>query len=356
MNDYNPALPLGALFSEDAPFPCFLLDPENHQIRWCNEMAQNWTGLSSKRLSGQTLWELLSIDEMSQSSVLSAYKKGAAVTVRDAEIYLPSKKEEALICHISGFPTQGHIGIGFRFAKTHPRTAKVGGQVVSGMGRLIAHELKNPLAGIKGAAQLLRDDVPSEEGQSLIDLISSEIDRIRRLADRMETLGDQDPETTSRVNVHEILRRARQVINSANKELTFTESYDPSLPHVAGDADTLMQALLNLIKNASEAGTQITLKTKFRSGVSATAEGDKVGLPIEIQIIDNGPGIPPDLVDQVFQPFMSTKSDGQGLGLALVSKVASAHGGVVEVHSRPGYTKFSLLLPSPSEAFEPIAP
>ena len=158
------------------------------------------------------------------------------------------------------------------------------------MGRLIAHELKNPLAGIKGAAQLLRDDVASEEGQSLIDLIGSEIDRIRRLADRMETLGDQDPENIDRVNIHEILRRARRVIQSANPNLIFTERYDPSLPHAKGDADTLMQAILNLIKNAAEAvsdlggGGEITLETKFRSGVSARSKNSnsQQHLPIEI--------------------------------------------------------------------------
>lgn len=351
MNSFNPDLPLGALFTEDAPFPCFLVHPAEETIVWANDMAQNWVGLSLRRMGAKPVWSLLGIDEESKSSILKAYNQGAAVTVRDSEVTLPSEGDgETRVCHISAFATQGHIGLSFRFAKAQPRSLKMGGQVVSGMGRLIAHELKNPLAGIKGAAQLLSDDVTSEEGQALINLISSEIDRIRRLADRMETLGDTDPEVGERVNIHEILRRARKIIQSADGALQFTESYDPSLPHAAGDPDTLMQALLNLIKNASEAGTHITLKTKFRSGVSATVEGGKVSLPIEIQVIDNGPGIPPDLVDQVFQPFMSTKKDGQGLGLALVSKVASAHGGVVEVRSHPGKTKFSLLLPVPEDA------
>ena len=219
------------------------------------------------------------------------------------------------------------------------------------MGRMIAHELKNPLAGIKGAAQLLRDDIGTEEGQSLIDLIGSEIDRIRRLADRMETLGDQDPENAERVNIHEILRRARRVIQSANPKLIFTERYDPSLPHAKGDADTLMQALLNLIKNAAEAieaqgeSGEIILETRFRTGVtSRNGSAGAAHLPIEIRIIDNGPGIAEHIADQLFQPFVSTKPEGQGLGLSLVSKVAAAHGGIVEVKSRPGKTKFSLLL------------
>jgi len=171
---------------------------------------------------------------------------------------------------------------------------------VTGMGRMIAHELKNPLAGIKGAAQLLRDDVEGEEGQSLIELIGSEIDRIRRLADRMETLGDQDPDNVDRVNIHEILRRAGEII----------------------------------------------LQTRFRSGVTSHTGSDDTTqhLPIEICIIDNGPGIAKHIASQLFQPFVSTKPEGQGLGLSLVSKVAAAHGGLVEVKSRPGKTKFSLLL------------
>ena len=225
----------------------------------------------------------------------------------------------------------------------------MGGHVVSGMGRMIAHELKNPLAGIKGAAQLLRDDVDSEEGLALIELIGSEIDRIRRLADRMEKLGDDDPTGSEQVNIHEILRQARRIIQSANPNIVFDERYDPSLPHAFGDPDTLMQALLNLIKNAAESAGEhgkIRLETSFRAGV----RGGKSGrlLPVQIQIIDDGPGIPKDMLTQIFQPFVTTKPEGQGLGLALVSKVATAHEGLVEVQSVPGRTVFSLLLPAPT--------
>jgi len=348
-------LPFGSFIGEDAPHPSFLIDPKTQKVVWANDAAQSWVGLSEKRLSKQEIWIILNIEDLSKSRILQSFEAGSAVTVRDCEIKFNHQKDaEVQLSHVTAFPTQGYIGLSIRFAKAQPRNNRIGGQVVSGMGRLIAHELKNPLAGIKGAAQLLREDVSSEEGQSLIDLISSEIDRIRRLADRMETLGDNDPEIEEQVNIHEVLRRARKIIQSADKNLIFTEHYDPSLPHAAGDPDTLMQAVLNLIKNASEAGTEITLQTKFRSGVSSMGEGDVIAhsLPIEIQIIDNGPGIPADLIDQVFQPFMSTKHDGQGLGLALVSKVAAAHGGVVEVRSHPGHTVFSLLLPVPRAIIE----
>ena len=145
---------------------------------------------------------------------------------------------------------------------------------------------------------------------------------------------------------------------SANLKLVFTERYDPSLPHAKGDADTLMQALLNIIKNAAEAieeaedNGEIILETRFRSGVSKITDQTTRHLPIEIRIIDNGPGVAENIKEQLFQPFVTSKPEGQGLGLALVSKVASAHGGIVEVSSRPGRTKFSLLLPVPEDSID----
>lgn len=334
---------------EDWPFPLLLVDPEGEQIKWVNQATLEWLGKSMRRLTGKTPWEIISFDDEQRAIISKCAQLNAPLTMRDCPISRPEQEEE--FCHLTAYPTEAGIGLSIWVSGPQPRSSKVGGQLVSGMGRMIAHELKNPLAGIKGAAQLLRDDVESEEGQSLIDLIGSEIDRIRRLADRMETLGDQDPANNDLVNIHEILRRARRVIQSANPALIFTERYDPSLPHAKGDADTLMQALLNLIKNAAEAVEplngkgEIILETRFRSGVT-TRNGTSAAahLPIEIRIIDNGPGIADHVEDQLFQPFVSTKPEGQGLGLSLVSKVAAAHGGIVEVKSRPGKTKFSLLL------------
>ncbi len=341
--------------AEDWPFPLFLVAHYTEHIIWANQAAQEWLGRSIKRIEGQTPWRVFKVDNDATAILKKCAELKAPLTMRDCTIARSGKDEE--LCHLTAYPTEAGIGLSVWIAGPQPRESRLGGQLVSGMGRMIAHELKNPLAGIKGAAQLLRDDVEGEEGQSLIDLIGSEIDRIRRLADRMETLGDQDPDNTGRVNIHEILRRARRIVQSANPSLIFTERYDPSLPHAKGDADTLMQALLNLIKNAAEAvesnakDGEIVLETAFRSGVSKRASADNdiaANLPIEIRIIDNGPGISDGLKDQIFQPFVTDKQDGQGLGLALVSKVAAAHGGIVEVKSRPGKTKFSLLLPIPN--------
>lgn len=345
----NEALEILPPLVEDWPFPLLLVDPENESIQWVNQATLEWLGKPKSRLTGKTPWEIILVDDTQKKIISKCKELNAPLTMRDCAVTRPEQEEE--FCHLTAYPTEAGIGLSIWISGPQPRSSKVGGQLVSGMGRMIAHELKNPLAGIKGAAQLLKDDVESEEGLSLIDLIGLEIDRIRRLADRMETLGDQDPANKDRVNIHEILRRARRVIQSANPSLIFTERYDPSLPHAKGDADTLMQALLNLIKNAAEAVEfmgekgEITLETRFRSGVSSRyGSADAAHLPIEIRIIDNGPGIADHIEDQLFQPFVSTKPEGQGLGLSLVSKVAAAHGGIIEVKSRPGKTKFSLLL------------
>ncbi len=335
--------------AEDSPFPLLLISPDEETILWVNQAAQEWLGKSKRHLIGLNPWKFIKIEEGAQGIIGKCRKGRSPLTIRDARIM---HQGETQLYHITAYPTEAGIGLNLARSGRQPQAGRLGGELVSGMGRMIAHELKNPLAGIKGAAQLLRDDIDTAEGLDLLDLISSEIDRIRRLADRMETLGDQDPDNTEQVNIHELLRQARRVIQSANPDLIFTERYDPSLPMTTGDADTLMQALLNLIKNASEAienntdNGEITLETRFRAGVrNGRREGPR-HLPIEIRIIDNGPGVPPELIHELFQPFVTTKADGQGLGLALVSKVARAHGGLVEVNSAPGHTEFSLLLPT----------
>jgi len=257
-------------------------------------------------------------------------------------------------CHVTFFPSGDNIGLMLQEAGSQSGGRTTNIDAMSAMGRMLAHEIKTPLAGMSGAVQLLKPDVHGEEAIGFLDLIGSEIERIRRLVDRMETLGDQSPERSNSVNIHEILHRAAKVMSTEiGRTVKFTEHYDPSLPTIIADEDTLMQALLNLIKNAVEAieqsgqGGEIQLLTRFRSGVRRRTYGGKLlsALPIEIQIMDDGPGIPETIRAQIFQPFVSNKPTGQGLGLAVVSKIINAHDGIIEVNSRPGATVFSILLP-----------
>jgi two-component system nitrogen regulation sensor histidine kinase GlnL len=225
---------------------------------------------------------------------------------------------------------------------------------VVGLGRMLAHEIKNPLAGIRGAAQLLGTNARLED-QALAQLIVDETERIRRLVDRMESFADEAPLDLQPVNIHQLLDRIRALAtNSFAEGIRVREEYDPSLPPVLGDEDMLIQVFLNLVKNASEAvnmrqdgGGEILITTAWRGGVRVRGRNGKqlIETPVEIAIRDNGPGIPAEMIDHLFQPFVTSKPNGVGLGLPLVAKLVSSHGGLIDFESAPGRTRFRVLLP-----------
>ncbi len=223
------------------------------------------------------------------------------------------------------------------------------------MAAMLAHEVKNPLSGIRGAAQLLQEelaDASKEEADRLTDLILKEVDRISGTLGKVEFLTHAGEASRSAVNIHEVLHYARHVLDpSISKRITFREVFDPSIPEVAGNRDQLIQLFLNLIKNAAEASSaeekpMIALSTYFRHDFRLRMKG-QTPLPIVVSVMDNGPGIPQKMHDTIFDPYVTTKKGGNGLGLAICAKIATEHGGMIELtESRPGHTIFSVMLPA----------
>jgi two-component system nitrogen regulation sensor histidine kinase GlnL len=349
---------LGAL-----PHPILVLG-EDDRVLYANAAAEAFFSLSHGMLKRQTLPDIIAPTSPLGALVAQVRHTGATVNEYAIEVGLPRSNAHKLVDVFAGampeLPGLMLLMLQQRsMAQMIERqlTHRAAARSVSGLASVLAHEIKNPLSGIRGAAQLLEPGLP-EEDRPLAQLICAETDRIRNLVDRMEVFGDERPLAVVPVNIHQVLDHVKRLAETGFLgDARIGIEYDPSLPPVPGNRDKLIQAFLNLVKNAAEAIAEgreksretgrIVLRTAFRPGMrmGLPGSGIRVRLPLMIEVEDNGPGVPDALKPHLFDPFVTTKRTGTGLGLALVAKIIGDHGGVIECESVPKHTVFRVLLP-----------
>ncbi|MFD2175434.1 two-component system sensor histidine kinase NtrB [Rhodobacter lacus] len=347
-------LPAPGIIWASLPLPALMIDGADRVIE-INPAAELFLNLSARALKGQVLGERLAIAAPLEEIFARVRKNRSALFVNDVD--LTTGERAPVQCNLQAAPLGEDPQTVLLLISPREIADRLGraSQVKSaarsaiGMAEMLAHEIKNPLAGIAGAAQLLSMSLSGDDLE-LTDLIVDETRRVVKLLEQVEQFGNVRPPEMKPVNIHDVLDRARKsAAVGFGAHMLIVEDYDPSLPPTLGDADQLTQVFLNLLKNAAEAakgqGT-IRLRSFYDYALRLRGpDGNGQRLPLQIEVIDDGPGIPPDIAGALFEPFVSGRENGTGLGLALVSKIISEHNGWISVDSVPGRTVFRISLP-----------
>jgi two-component system nitrogen regulation sensor histidine kinase GlnL len=348
---------------DSMPFAILVLDRED-RISGVNHAGEQLLRTGRTLLQGKPLADHVAAD--SPVFALVAEARSGSIAVAEQDLSLSGPRLQAAHVAIDAAPIAEQPGAVALIVKDRGIERRLNRQSLSrdasrsakAMAAMLAHEVKNPLSGIRGAAQLLEQRLGSDQ-RVLTQLICDETDRIVSLVNRMELLGDERPAPMGPVNVHEVLDHVRRLAGAGfASHVTIREDYDPSLPPVWGNRDQLVQVFLNLVKNAAEAcpehGGSIVLITQFVPGLRLgdRFSGPRPRLALTVRVQDNGAGIPEHIRDGLYDPFVSGKVGGKGLGLALAAKVIAEHDGVIEFESQPRRTVFSVSLPLADAAAE----
>lgn len=355
MIPYRSPYPVPGVIWASLPIPALLINREGRIIE-VNPAAETFLNASARMLVEQPAFDRLHIDAPMDEAMARARTNQSPLFINDVDV--TTGERAPVQCNIQIAPMADNADIIMLLIS--PRdiadrlgrsmTVKSAAKSAIGMAEMLAHEIKNPLAGISGAAQLIAMNLGPED-RELADLIVEETRRIVKLLEQVEQFGNLRAPERRAVNIHDALDRARKsaLVGFAG-HMTIVEDYDPSLPATFADPDQLMQIFLNLIKNAAEASCNrkgtIRLHTFYDLSLRLRRKnGPGKALPLQIEIIDDGPGLPPDIAGDIFEPFVSGRENGTGLGLALVSKIISEHEGWIAVDSVPGRTVFRVSLP-----------
>lgn len=342
------------------PIPALIIDA-NDRIRDVNPVAETFLNASCKSLQDHPLWEKIFVDAPLEDAFARVREAQASLFVNGVDVGTDTRKPVSCDVQISALVDKpDHVLVLLENRELVGRmdramSSKTAAKSAIGMAEMLAHEIKNPLAGITGAAQLIAMNANAED-RELTDLIVAETRRVLKLLEQVEDFGNVRPPNRSAVNIHDVLDRARKsAALGVAAHMDISEAYDPSLPPTWADSDQLLQVIANLLKNAAEAGGaggKIKLRTFYELSLKVRRpDGSGGAVPLQIEVIDDGPGIPADLVQDVFEPFVSGRENGTGLGLALISKIVADHDGWISVDSAPGRTVFRISLPiAPKEA------
>ncbi|WP_018239582.1 nitrogen regulation protein NR(II) [Ensifer sp. BR816] len=339
--------------------PVILVD-ENGHVAFANWEAESFFGASANHLARHDISAFIPFGSPLLTLIDQVRERRAPVNEYRVDLSSPRLGADKLVdLYVAPVLSQpGSVVIVFQERSMADKidrqlTHRAAARSVTGLASMLAHEIKNPLSGIRGAAQLLESSV-TDEDRALTRLICDETDRIVSLVDRMEVFSDERPVDRVPLNIHSVLDHVKAIAKAGfARGIKITENYDPSLPPVYANRDQLVQVFLNLVKNAAEAigdrpEGEIMLTTAYRPGIRLSVAGtrEKISLPLEFCVHDNGPGVPSDLLPHLFDPFITTKTNGSGLGLALVAKIIGGHGGIVECDSQHSRTTFRVLMPA----------
>lgn len=330
-----------------------LLFDRNYRLSYINVSGEVLLAVSSRQLQGMRAKEVLFLlDQNIERDLDRTIKKGEALTKHNLSLALQSQpvtvnltitpmldEDRPVAALVQIEQVDRHLRISMEEQLMSQQNA------ARMLLRGLAHEIKNPLGGLRGAAQLLDRELPDNELREYTRIIMDESDRLQLLVDRM--LAPNKPPRKSRLNIHRVLERVRQLVQvEAPAGVSIERDYDPSIPQINGDADQLIQAILNIVRNAAQAVGQkgtIVIRTRVHRQVSIGYRRSRMALKIEV--VDDGPGIPAELLGQIFYPMVTGRADGTGLGLSIAQSLINQHGGLVECASTPGNTVFSIFLP-----------